>query len=154
MKRHVIILSMFLLLLVGCRGVEQPFSLEGYDQHITFVDKIDHPDNNLFTTVYGVCYVNDHWNDYPIEIRRQTILDRFMVVPSVQKVINHEKAHRFEAVTKANMDGRWEEFEQSWEAVTGDVYDTEDFAAAYASLCMLGVKTLKQKLVYDFMSEL
>lgn len=152
MKTHAIFLGILgILLLTGCRGAEQPRCLEGYDRHITFVDKIDHPANSLFYTVYGCCHVDDPWNDYPIEIRKRTALNIFVPAPSLKKVIDHEKAHRFEAVTRARMDGQWEEFERNWETLTGETYDEEDFAATYAKLRKYGIRSSKHKLVYDFM---
>ena len=148
MKIHAICLG--ILLLAGCRGAEQPLCLQDYDRHITFVDKINHPANSAFYTVYGCCHVDDPWNEYPIEIRKRTALSIFG--PPLEEVIDHEKAHRFEAITRAKMDGRWEEFEQKWETLTGQVYEEEDFAETYANLRKNGIRSPKHKLLYDFMT--
>lgn len=142
------------LVLAGCGRVvvKEPPCMADYDKHITFVDSIRSGSKDLLLTTYGVCHMNDFWSEFPIEVKKMNVLDILFSGKSVSWVIDHEKAHRFEAVQIYGNPQVWEEFEVQWNEQFGE-YDPEDFANMYAELRRRGIKDSKQQFIYDFMTK-
>ena len=147
MKTLLIILA----LTVTALAIPEPNCMSDYNDYITYVDFIDHEDNNFFQTCWGICYTSD-WPDFPIEIRIRQGLD-FLFAPSLEFTIDHEKAHRFEAVIFSNDTEKWLIFEESFENLTHKIYDEEVFANTYARIRQRGINTSLDWLVYQFIYE-
>lgn len=139
--------------LVGCSHefVKEPACMAGYDRHISYVDSVKGRGDGLFLETYGVCHMGDFWGEYPIEIKKMNPLDHLLSGKSTPWIVDHEKAHRFEAVQRDEYPNEWITFEESWIEKFGE-YDAEEFADTYANLRRSGIKTLKQQLIYDFMT--
>lgn len=148
-----LLLVLLCLPLVGCQeAVIEPACMAGYDKHITYVSSIQSDNSGFFMKCYGVCHMNDFWGEYPIEVKKMSLLDTALSMKSMGWVVNHEKAHRFEAIQRSQHPTDWIEFEDVWVNRFGK-YDPETFADAYANLRQGGIKSPKQKMIYDFMTK-
>lgn len=141
-------LFLILALTATTLAIPEPNCMSGYDKYISYVDYIEHEDSNIWQTCWGITYSWD-WPDFPIEIRRRKGLD-FLFAPNLDFTIDHEKFHRFEAVTFDKNPEKWLVFEESFENLTHKTYDEEHSANTYARIRQRGIKTSLDWLVYQF----
>ena len=136
-------LALLLLFVTGCVNYTMPtyFETETKNSPISYVKKIDHPKNNAFIKVWGICEMGNSFDNYPI-----TILDSKR---NSKLILWHEKIHRYEALQ--GWKTGYTNFLSDIENELGRIYDVEDLPDI-AMQCLRDKNFNKKYIVWRFLS--